>query len=284
MRKQTSMSLEEVRSLIQTVYWYHTYEIVPGVVTPGICIATPEYTLNEAFHLEESLAGKRVLEIGTWDGPYAFELESRQAEVVATDIQDPAATGFNVSKRILGSEVDYVRTSVYDLEKNVTGQFDIILFLGVFYHLKYPLLAFEQIYKLLKPSGLLLFEGECFSHYAETLGNKRIWNRLRLALIAHSEIPLALSYPGKYKGSSNWFIPNVACLRSWLQSAGFEIQEIQTTFPRAEFRSGLKVKSLLDFTRSLRSLKGSSHQRAFGVARKLDIALEVEHGLMPSKS
>ena len=154
----------------------------------------------------------------------------------------------------------------------------------MFYHLKYPLLALEEIYKILKPGGLLLFEGECFSHYAETLENKRVWNRLRLALIAHSQIPLALSYPGKYKGASNWFIPNVACLQSWLRSAGFEVQEIQTTFPKAEFRSGLKVKSLLDFTRSLRGIRGSTQQRASGVARKLDVTLEVEHGLMPSKA
>ncbi len=288
--KPSSEQRDHIQSRIQQVpYWFHAFEIVPGIITPGEFRVDARAKLNKFFGLDQSLAGKRILEIGTWDGAYAFELELRQAEVVATDIQAPDATGFNTGKQILKSQVTYVQTSVYDLQQHVDGLFDIVLFMGVFYHLKYPLLAFEQIRRMLKIGGLLLFEGECFSHYAETSNNTKLWtklalNSLLLTLVAHSEIPIALSYRGTYKSASNWFIPNVACLKNWLLATGFDIQRFQTSFPKANFQTHHKMKYFLNVVRCLWTLRGSTQQRAWGIASRIDIASELEHPLIKRKN
>lgn len=280
---------EELRASIQQFHWFHTFEIAPGVMTPGYN-STPfnaRDILNSYFRLDESLAGKRILEIGTWDGFYAFELEARQADVVATDIQNPDDTGFNFSKKLFNSHVQYVRCSVYDLRESLEGEFDIVLFMGVFYHLKYPLLAFEQIYQILKKGGILLFEGEAFLHYAETFNQLKIWPRLALSsllltLLAHSDIPVTLSYsPGYYKDVSNWFIPNTACLRSWLRATGFETVELHTLFPHVQFQPRRKLKYFFDVLRYLISLRGSIEQRAWGIAHSTETPPAVEHPLAP---
>ena len=101
--------------------------------TPGKLLTKPK-ELFEHLGLPSDLTGKRVLEVGSWDGPLAFECEARGAIVTAMDIQDPARTGFNVAREILGSKVSYVQGSVYDAARLLKGTFDYIFFLGVFYH------------------------------------------------------------------------------------------------------------------------------------------------------
>ena len=148
------MTNEEILAKLDTVSWYHRFEIVPGVFTPGKLLSKPK-ELFEHLDLPSDLTGKKVLEVGTWDGPLAFECEARGAVVTAMDIQDPARTGFNVAREILGSKVSYVQGSVYDAARLLTGIFDYIFFLGVFYHLKHPVLAFEELSKLLTQGGTL---------------------------------------------------------------------------------------------------------------------------------
>jgi len=271
----------ELQARIDRVRWYHGFQLAPGVVTPGKRKVDARAMLD-GYGLPESLAGKRVLEIGAWDGPYSFELERRGAEVVATDIHDPDNTGFNTAKSILGSKVQYVRTGVYELEENAPGPFDMVLFLGVFYHLKHPLAAFEQIHAVLRDEGRVVFEGECFSHYCETVENRSPWSALVMTLAAHSNVPLTLCYPGRYKNSSNWFVPNIACLRSWLTASGFEVESIEATFQRYDPAVG-KLRYFLQILRAQRWLRSLPDQRAWGVAVKRDQAPEVEHQLVAPK-
>jgi tRNA (mo5U34)-methyltransferase len=277
------MTHPQIRELMDRCKWYHTFEILPGVWTPGSMRLDPKAILNEYFEMPASLAGQRILEIGTFDGPYAFEMESRGAEVVAVDIQDPDQTGFNAAKMILGSKVEYIRASVYELTERTLGTFDQVLFMGVYYHLKYPILALEQIHRVLKPGGTLLFEGESLLHYAETIGGVRFRNRLALAWLAHTDIPLTLSYPGRFKESSNWFIPNLAGLRAWLEATGFKVQRLTTSFPGAKVRSmrGWRGRwaRAHEVLHTLFSRKGSLHQRAWGIAKPLDKGSVIEHPL-----
>ena len=106
----TTWNVESVRQAIGQVRWYLSFEIVPGVITPGITAVDPKSRL-ELFGLPDDLRGARALDIGTWDGPVAFELERRGASVTALDIQDPNLTGFNTAKAILGSHVPTQRIS-----------------------------------------------------------------------------------------------------------------------------------------------------------------------------
>jgi tRNA (mo5U34)-methyltransferase len=262
------MSPDQVREEIRKANWYHRYEIVPGVITPGTCHADARGAFD-ALGLPADLTGKRVLEVGTWDGPYAFELERRGASVVATDIQDPARTAFNTARRILDSKVEYVQCSVYDLAGAVKGPFDIVLFFGVFYHLKHPLMAFEVLASLLKQDGLLVFEGEYFSHYAEDLDNVPARWKLVTALLANSNLPLTLCYPGRFRGAQNWFIPNLACLQGWFKASGFDVISAVSENPIALQR--LTRAGRLSWGERIALFKHlfkAERQRIAGIARK----------------
>jgi tRNA (mo5U34)-methyltransferase len=216
------MTSDEILAKLNTVSWYHRFEILPGVFTPGKLLSKPK-ELFAHLGLPSDLTGKRVLEVGTWDGPLAFECEARGGIVTALDIQDPARTGFNVAREILESKVVYVQGSVYDAARLLTGTFDYIFLLGVFYHLKHPVLAFEELSKLLDQGGTLVFEGECLRNYWENEEGKRC-DIPDLIAIANSNIPLCLFYADTFKGDdSNWFIPNFSCLKGWMQAAGLKV-------------------------------------------------------------
>jgi hypothetical protein len=101
------------------------------------------------------------------------------------------------------------------------------LFLGVFYHLKYPVLAMEALSRLLKDDGQLFFEGECLLNYAQrTDGRAPNWlERIMITSLGRSTYPVSLYYSGMYKGDdSNWHIPNFACLDEWMKTAGLQIE------------------------------------------------------------
>lgn len=221
----STLSKTEIQQLISQRYWYHNYELLPGIWTNGNLIIHPSQYLD-AFSIPLDLRGKRALDIGTWDGPIAFELEKRGATVTALDIQDPDKTGFNTAKYILESSITYIRASIYDASKFLQDQFDIIAYFGVFYHLKHPLLGFEEIFKLLADQGAVYIEGELLVNYAETSENRSVTGSF-VNQIAQSDIPITLAYPGKYKGTSNWFVPNLACFKGWLQASGLEIVSYQ---------------------------------------------------------
>lgn len=217
-----ALTKDAIQKKLGKVKWFLSFEIIPGVVSPGLF---PFHASDYADRLgiPKVLDGMRALDIGTWDGAMAFELEKRGAEVVATDIQYPGKTGFNIAKRLSGSRIQYVRGSVYDLSrllKSKLGTFDIVTYLGVYYHLKYPLLGFENIARVLKTNGQMYFSGECFVSYAETLKGEAFPGA---GAFAASDVPIALTYPGIYKKEGNWVVPNVACIRSWMDAAGFQL-------------------------------------------------------------
>jgi len=92
----------------------------------------------------------------------------------------------------------------------------------VFYHLKDPVKAFEELCAVLEADGQLIFEGECMLNYAETLEGKAVRGE-SVEQLAASDVPLALCAPGQFKERPNWFIPNLACLRSWAAAGGLDI-------------------------------------------------------------
>ncbi len=152
--------------------WYHTLEL-PGLTTRGIFDLRP---CVRHYGLPASLAGKRVLEVGTWDGFWAFECERRgAAEVVALDLDDEAAldwpprrrpasfpdvkrgAGFELARELLGSSVRRVVRSVYEATPNeLGGPFDLVLCGSVLIHLRDQLLALERIAALTAPGGLFV--------------------------------------------------------------------------------------------------------------------------------
>jgi tRNA (mo5U34)-methyltransferase len=146
--------------------WYHTLEL-PGLTTEGIFDLRPYV---DRYDLPADLTGKRVLEVGTWDGFWAFELERRGAQVVAIDLDDETeldwpprrrdpdtsvvrGEGFALAAELLDSKVRRITQSVYAATPDVLGTFDLVFCGSVLIHLRDQLLALERIAGLLKPGG-----------------------------------------------------------------------------------------------------------------------------------
>jgi tRNA (mo5U34)-methyltransferase len=155
------MEAEGARWRIAATGWYHKLELGNGIVTPGWFDMRP-YVGH--YGIPERLDGLRVLEVGTWDGFWAFELERRgAAEVVALDLDDereldwprrrrpaelpaePRGRGFAIAHEILGSKVQRVVRSIYHATREELGTFDLVFCGSVLVHLRDQLLALERM-------------------------------------------------------------------------------------------------------------------------------------------
>jgi len=203
--------------------WYHTLELGPGLLTPGWFDLRP---IVDRMPWPE-IRGKRCLDIGTYDGYLAFEMERRgAAEVVAIDIGDhnlwdwPAdvralgaaelarlagekGAGFAIAREALGSKVKKVEMSIYDLAPGSVGEFDVVVCGSLLLHLRDPLRALEAVRSVCQ--GVFLS--------AETVD-------LRLSVLS-PRVPAA-----KLIGVGSlcqWWIPNVAGHKQMVRAGGFEI-------------------------------------------------------------
>lgn len=136
-------------------YWFQKIELFPGVYSPGW--SDPASEKLPYYGLPEDLSGLRVLDIGCAEGYFSFEAEKRGArEVVAIDSFPDSIRRFNIVKNARQSNANAYLCNVYDLNKAQFGTFDLVLFYGVFYHLKHPQLALEAIRDVC--TGTLLFQ------------------------------------------------------------------------------------------------------------------------------
>ena len=123
--------------------WWHSFELPDGTRIQGVSELHAQKMRIAQFPIPKDLAGKRVLDVGAWDGWFSFEMERRGAEVLAIDRFDNPR--FHEIRAILGSRVEYRQLDVYEVSPRTVGYFDIVLFMGVFYHLKHPLLGLERV-------------------------------------------------------------------------------------------------------------------------------------------
>lgn len=243
------MTTEQAQELVNSTDWYHGWEIVPGVHTPGRCRVSPKEALD-IFGVPEDLTGLRALDIGAWDGAYSFELERRGAEVVSIDIQDPDKTGYNTAKKILGSKCEYRVIDICNASPldycagrptQQLGCFDLILYLGVFYHLKAPMLAWERIRGLMKPDAALYFEGLVFD-YAWRPETRLQYKRKEIEALR--DLPIAYFAVDEYGyDPENGYVPTIMCLYAWLVAAGFEVKSMGAVenMSRAHGRAKVRV-------------------------------------------
>jgi len=185
----------------------------------------PKRCLDE-LGVPQDLLGLRALDIGAWDGPFTFELERRGAQVTALDIQDPDVTVFNAVKAIKTSSVTYVRGGVYDALSETLGLYDVVLFAGVYYHLKNPVLALQRIRRLLTDGGTLFIEGASTTDYlAEQLNKELGLPKSSMRTTAEILDRLPLSYFDAehriYGDWSNWWFPTTRGLEVILLDSGF---------------------------------------------------------------
>ena len=143
MQDRAEATARTIREGLERTGLYHSFRLPDGRILRG---AMPLEWLDarvQTMALPADLTGKRVLDIGPWDGFFTFEMERRGADVTAIDYVD--LDTFRELHRAMGSRARYERLDVYELDPRRFGTFDIVLCLGVLYHLKHPLLGLERI-------------------------------------------------------------------------------------------------------------------------------------------
>jgi len=186
---------------------YHSLELLDGTVIPGLIPVANMKARLDAYPLPEDLRGLRVLDIGAASGWNSFECERRGAEVVAVDCVEYEE--LTAVKRLRDSKLEYAIADMEEITPERFGFFDYVLFFGVLYHLRHPLLGLENVCAVTR--GLAFIESfvidtgpapdRCFMEFYETdeLGGQ----------------------------IDNWCGPTTQCLISMVRAAGF---------PRVDFK------------------------------------------------
>ncbi|MDB5689542.1 MAG: putative 3-demethylubiquinone-9 3-O-methyltransferase [Sphingomonas bacterium] len=210
------------KTFYKGIYIFQRWEVLPGIFTEGPKDVTR--TLD-AMGFPESLEGKRVLDIAPWNGFFGFECARRGAsEVVSLGPENPMDTGYEQTRSLLGlTNVRYVQGSVYDLPKFDLGSFDVILFLGLIYHLRHPLLALDLIYDACLDQ--MYTDTPYIDNYVFDLTaseeTKAVFLNNREEI---HKIPLLYYTEASESGDPyNWFMPNLAAFRALVRSSGFEV-------------------------------------------------------------
>jgi tRNA (mo5U34)-methyltransferase len=219
------MDLNRVREgVARFPFWYHKIELPGGVITPGWAPLNPEM-----YRIPADLSGKRVLDVGAWDGYWTFEALKRGArEVVAIDdFSDylgflekdhrKAWDTFDFCREALGYDDGRCRRqemSVYDVGKAELGEFDTIFLFGVLYHLRHPLLALDRLSAVCRheihiESAIL----DDFSPYRGGLGQGYSGGQVVAEFYAENQYA---------ENMSNWWVPTLQCLGQMTRAAGFK--------------------------------------------------------------
>src|SRR6185312_1700016 len=196
--------------------WWHSFDLPGGRRIDGVCSVEGLRRRIEQYPVPEDLRGARVLDIGAWDGWYTFEMERRGADVVAVDCWDNPR--FHQIQTALKSRAEYRQMDVYDLTPATVGRFDIVLFMGVLYHLKHPLLALERVCAITKDLAVV----DSFILREEHRPGENVENRPVMEFYENEE------FGGQ---TDNWCGPSLPCLMAMCRTAGFARVEHRATLP-----------------------------------------------------
>jgi tRNA (mo5U34)-methyltransferase len=207
--------------------WHQHFELVPGVWTPGV---SPIDWLCHQAGVPTDLTGLTVLDIGTTNAGTAFEMERRGADrVVAVDIFDAEWFGVRPLIEFLGSRVQFVQATVYELADRFPEPFDLVICWGVLYHLRHPLLALDNL-RAVTGGEASLETAVCDGELPEIVRGQALTRFYRQDELA--------------KDGSNWFAPTVASLEDWVRSCGFDSELIGAWPPEAPERAMVRLRSL----------------------------------------
>ena len=174
-----------------------------------------------ATEIPQNLAGASVLDIGCNGGFYSLEMKRRGAErVVAIDVDERYLNQARFAAETLGLDIEFEMRSVYDVD-GIPGQFDYVLFMGVLYHLRYPLYALDKVVK--KVAGKLIFQ-TMLRGSEQALQCKKDYHFWNTEIFKNPDFPCTYFIEHSYAGDyTNWWIPNRSAAEGMLRSAGLEI-------------------------------------------------------------
>ena len=205
--------------------WFHNLDLA-GVQT------APEHFLGDyprvkwqrfAHAIPGNLDGKTVLDIGCNGGFYCIEMKRRgAARVIGIDSDDDYLVQARFAAEICGAEIEFLKLSVYEIGA-LAEKFDVVLFMGVLYHLRHPLLALDLIRQHVS-KDLFVFQSmqRGSNEVASLEDDYEFWDE---DVFEKPGFPRLSFIEKKYSGDpTNWWVPNRACSEAMLRSAGFSIE------------------------------------------------------------
>ncbi len=204
--------------------WFHNVRL-QGVET------APDHFLGDypnvkwrrfAEAIPADLSGKTVLDIGCNAGFYSIQMKRRGAErVVAIDTDEAYLAQGRFAAEICEAEIEFRQLSVYDVGA-LGEKFDFVLFLGVFYHLRHPLLALDLIHEHVTRDLLLFQSMQRGSDEVEPLAEDYPFKETEI--FERESFPRMHFIEKRYCGDpTNWWIPNRACVEAMLRDVGYQI-------------------------------------------------------------
>jgi tRNA (mo5U34)-methyltransferase len=213
------------REIMELGDWFHNIDLFGVSTAPNHFLGDfPNVKWKHIEHaIPSDLKGASVLDIGCNAGFYSIQMKRRGASrVLGLDVDARYLNQAKYAAKTLGLEIEFEHCSVYAVSE-VPGQFDFVIFMGLFYHLRYPLFALDNVVKKIASGGKMLFQ--TMLRGSENLRrwekNYHFWNKEifeapefpRMCFIEHS-------YANDY---TNWWIPNRACVEGMLRSSGLEL-------------------------------------------------------------
>jgi tRNA (mo5U34)-methyltransferase len=204
--------------------WFHNLNLRGVQTAPDHFLG--DYPMNKwrtfAHCIPSDLRGQTVLDVGCNAGFYSIEMKRRGADrVLGIDFDPEYLAQARLAAEINEVEIEFRQLSVYDVAA-LGEKFDLVLFMGVFYHLRHPLLALDLLQEHVV-KDLLVFQSmqRGSSEVMPLEENYHFWEE---SIFDRAEFPRMFFIERKYAGDpTNWWIPNRACVEALLRSAGFEI-------------------------------------------------------------
>ncbi|MDB4948176.1 MAG: Methyltransferase type 11 [Gemmatimonadetes bacterium] len=203
--------------------WFHDLEI-HGVRT------APDHPLGNFLRdlwtqvepaFPADMTGRTVLDIGCNGGFYSLQLHARGARVTAMDHDARYLEQARFAARELGADIEFHHLDVYDVE-TLGRRFDYVLFMGVFYHLRHPLLALERVARL--PRERLVFQS-MLRGATGAYPVQKDYDIGETAMFEDPTFPAMYFIEHEYAGDwTNWWVPNEAGMEAMLRSCGLRIE------------------------------------------------------------
>ncbi|KAA0581919.1 TIGR04290 family methyltransferase [Azospirillum sp. B21] len=223
----TSLTADQIRERVAELGdWFHNIDL-NGVRT------APDHFLNDYPNVKwkrfehavpKDLTGRTVLDIGCNGGFYSIEMKRRGADrVVAIDFDDRYLAQAKFAAEVTGQDIEFHKMSVYDVAK-LGESFDVVLFMGVLYHLRHPLLALDLIHDHVA-KDLMIFQSMQRGS-AEVAPVRADYDFFEQDHFDDPGYPKLHFIEHDYaRDWTNWWAPNAACAEAMLRSAGFAITE-----------------------------------------------------------
>jgi tRNA (mo5U34)-methyltransferase len=220
------LTQDEIRRHVESLgEWFHNMNLAGVWTAPYHFLGNyPTVKWERFVHtIPDDLTGKTVLDVGCNGGFYSLEMKRRGAQrVVAIDVDATYLAQARFAAQVYQVEIEFHQLSVYDVDR-LGEVFDFVLFMGVLYHLRHPLLALDKLATVVRERLIFQTMIRGSTRQAVVPADFDFWEEERFQ---QPDFPCAYFVENSYAGDpSNWWIPNRPAAEAMLRSAGFEILE-----------------------------------------------------------